>query len=633
MGEVFIAFDEQLHREVAVKLMRATEDSDERRFEQFEREAQIIARLQHPNIVQVYDYGVAQGETPYIVMELLDGEDLARMLKRAPTLPLRALVPWMVQAAKGLHAAHRAGIIHRDLKPANLFLTRHGGESTLKILDFGVATVHHGGSAIHVGGSRLIGTPSYMSPELAQGDAVDYRTDLWSLGIVAYQALTGNLPFTGANSLQVVMQIIHEPHLPPSQRAESLGPRVDAFFERALAKDPKARFSSALEFAASFSALEWPGESPATTVLVVDDEPDLEIMLRQRFRGLVRRSEYELLFARDGHSALDVLARRPDVDVVLTDLNMPGMDGLTLLGKLARVAPASRAVVLSAYNDMANIRAAMNAGAYDFLTKPIDFADLEATLRRAGRDARELRRALRSIEENDALRLFVDDALMDRLLPLLRVSNEVSGETIDATIVSIDVWGVGRQVEQGPAAVVFQLLNRTFDIVVPIVNTWKGVIVSFVGDAVLAVFQGEDHLFRASSACLSVRTAVSEATASERNRTEPYPGVCIGMDSGLVVSGSIGSRAIQRMHYSVLGRTVSRAIVLERLAERGQILVRQPLAVQLAPYFESRAVEGPAHPELGELCNLVTDKSDDDGKSNETRPVLLTDTVVPDPEE
>lgn len=625
MGTVLKAYDQSLDRQVAIKVLMHPNEKPDHLLERFEREARIIARLQHPNIVQIYDYGIAHDDTPYIVMELLGGEDLSQPLQRARSMPLRAVVPLIVQAARGLHAAHAAGVVHRDLKPANLFLSRQGGEQVLKILDFGIATAQHAEPASSGRRPVLIGTPSYMSPEQVRGEAVDHRTDLWSLAIVAYQALTGTSPFAERSIPQTVTRVVNDVPAPPSRLVASLGPAVDAFFERALAKDPDQRFSSALELAAAFSALERPAEQRSAVILVVDDEPEVEMLMRQKFRRQVRRGEYELLFARDGQAALDQLVLRPDTDVVLTDLNMPGMDGLTLLGRLGRAGPALRAVVLSAYGDMSNIRQAMNAGAYDFLTKPLDFSDLEATLRKAVGDARELRQALRSIEENDALRLFVDDALLDRLLPLLRISGAVSAETLDATVVSIDVCGMRRRVEQGPASAVFEALNHSFDVVVPIVNTWHGIVVSFVGDAALVVFHGEDHLLEACSACVAVRAALSEASGEASGASSP--GVCIGLDSGPVVSGNVGSRTIKRLNYTVLGDVVSRALALERLAHRGQILVRPEVAARLASHFECQPIEAPPDHDLRALYNVELGRlgGEDEPSHRSTEPV--TDTV------
>ena len=268
MGEVWIAQDEQLQRRVAIKLMHPSEEPSHAGLERFEREARMIARLQHSHVVQVYDFGRSDDGTPYIVMELLDGEDLRRLLERSRPMSLAAVVPLVVQAAKGLHAAHRAGIVHHDLKPANLFLARQGGEQSLKVLDFGIATMLQADAAD--GRSTWAGSPAYMSPEQLRGDPIDHRTDLWSLAVVAYEALAGVSPFTGAGLTELRARILRERPLPPSHHVEGLGPDVDAFFARALAKDPRARFSSALELAAAFSALEHPesGRDPSVVGLV-----------------------------------------------------------------------------------------------------------------------------------------------------------------------------------------------------------------------------------------------------------------------------------------------------------------------------------------------------------------------------
>ncbi len=629
MGEVLIALDEQLQREVAIKLMHSEEGASHR-LARFEREARIIARLQHPNIVQVYDYGVENDDTPYIVMELLDGDDLSRVFERTGPMPVPAVVPLVAQAARGLHVAHRVGVIHRDLKPANLFLSRQGEQQILKILDFGIATAQQSNPVSTGGKSKLVGTPSYMSPEQVRNQPIDQRTDLWSLAVVAYQALTGVSPFVGRNMVHTIMRVVNDSLQPPSEIISTLGPEVDAFFERALAKDATQRFSSAMEFAAAFSALEKSAEQRPATILVVDDEPDVEVLMRQRFRRLIRRGRYELLFAGDGQAALDVLALRPDIDVVLTDLNMPGMNGLTLLERLGRAGPALRAVVLSAYGDMKNIRAAMNAGAYDFLTKPLDFQDLQATLEKAVRDARELQRALRSIEENDALRMVVDDAVLERLLPLLRVSGDVSGQTIEGTIVSVDVCDTRQAIEDGPATGVFERINRTFDRVVPILQSWEGSVVSFVGDAVLALFQGDDHLLRASGACLAIRSGLGAASGSESSGA--LSGVCMGLDSGLIVSGNIGSRRIQRLNYTVLGGVVSRAQALERRAEEGQILARKAVSELLEGHFECRPVEGPVDDELGAIYELSERSADAHAPSDVSIRALAETAMLEGPE-
>jgi len=597
MGSIHIALDETLQRQVALKVMHLG-DATESQLRRFEQEARIIAQLRHPNIVQVYDYGLDDRGEPYIVMELLEGEDLSQVMVHSAPMPLAAVVPLVMETARGLHMAHRLGVIHRDLKPANIFLSRQNGEQTLKILDFGVATFQTGEDTSDKTKPKLVGTPAYMSPEQAQGLTVDARADLWSLAVVAYQALTGHSPFGGRTLMHTVMRVVHEPTAPPSTLVEALGAKVDQFFERALAKPVEKRFGSALEFAAAFSALTQSETQRPATILVVDDEPDLEVLMRHRFRHQVRHREYELLFARDGVTALDQLALRPDIDVVFTDLRMPGMDGLTLLERLGQVGPALRSVVLSAYGDLENIRAAMNAGAYDFLTKPLDYADLQATLKKSVAEARKLRRALRSIEENDALRLVVDDALMVRLLPLTRISGDLGGETIDATVLSIDVCGTRSRVRQGPATAAVELLNRTFERVVPPINAWQGVVVSFVGDAALVLFEGDDHLQRAGSACVGIQRAMADAQHAG------LTGVCIGLDTGPVLSCNIGSRRIQRLNYTVLGDVVSRAIALEHLAGAGQILARRDVARRLPPQFVASTVEASLPDDHGLLCEI-----------------------------
>jgi serine/threonine-protein kinase len=207
-------------------------------------------------VVQVHDYGVEDG-TPYLVMELLEGEDLGARLKRLGRLPLPDAAALALQVAQALRSAHEAGIIHRDLKPANIFLERHPGEEVVKVLDFGLAKAPKSrtlGDATKTG--TLLGTPHYMSPEQARGmKELDHRTDLWSLAVILFRVITGRLPFLGDEIAAVLVAICADPIPVPSQVAPDLGPEVDRFFERALAREPGQRFQSAQELAEAFAAV------------------------------------------------------------------------------------------------------------------------------------------------------------------------------------------------------------------------------------------------------------------------------------------------------------------------------------------------------------------------------------------
>ena len=257
MGSVWAAHDDKLRRDVAIKLVTERIADSERALARFEREAMSIARLRSPYITQVYDYGVEEG-SPYIIMELLDGEDLKEVLARDKQLSMDQTARVVVQVAKALHAAHESGIVHRDLKPANVFIASEHGEQVCKVFDFGVAKALNDladdGDTTAEG--VLLGTPRYMSPEQAHGaKRVDHRTDLWSLGVIAYLCLAGRLPFVAAGTGHVLVKICTEEPPPPSQFNDALPLEVDAFMARALAKEPEDRFQTAREMGTAFAEL------------------------------------------------------------------------------------------------------------------------------------------------------------------------------------------------------------------------------------------------------------------------------------------------------------------------------------------------------------------------------------------
>ncbi|MBL9026647.1 MAG: protein kinase [Myxococcales bacterium] len=254
MGAVWAARHLTLDVPVAIKFMGSAAGSSLLRA-RFEREARAAASLRSPHVVQVLDYGSCDG-SPFIVMEMLEGEDLAHRLARVGTLGLPEIAKIVAELAKGLTLAHEAGIVHRDLKPSNVFLARVGQEEIAKILDFGVAKETRLDSpAVETTAGTVIGSPSYMSPEQARGGEVDARSDLWSVAVIVYQALVGERPFAGTSLGDVLVRICSDPLPVASSRASDLPPEVDAFFERALCRSPDGRYQSARELAEALTAL------------------------------------------------------------------------------------------------------------------------------------------------------------------------------------------------------------------------------------------------------------------------------------------------------------------------------------------------------------------------------------------
>jgi serine/threonine-protein kinase len=264
MGSVWIARHLQLDVGVAVKLMAPALAASADGRARFEREAKASALLKSPHVVLVHDYGV-EGETPYLVMELLEGEDLEARLDREGRLTPAATLSIVRQMCKALHDLHGIGLVHRDLKPANVFLARYGSEDLVKILDFGIAKATGpllGGNVTKTG--TLLGSPSYMSPEqVRRSKDVDARSDLWSIGVIVFQCLTGRLPFAGEELGELFIEICTEPIPVASQIAPELGLDIDRFLARALTREPSARFQSADELASALAAaVESGGKRP-----------------------------------------------------------------------------------------------------------------------------------------------------------------------------------------------------------------------------------------------------------------------------------------------------------------------------------------------------------------------------------
>ena len=258
MGTVYEALDTD-GRLVAVKLVCATALKKSPTMKaRFEQEARTADRIDSRHIVSVVDAGTDDDTgRPFMVMSLLDGEDLCQLSKRIGPLPADLALRIVHQACHGLADAHRVGIIHRDIKPANLFLSREPGEIVVKILDFGVAKLPADGGLGLTRTGTMIGSPHYMSPEQARGGKnLDARTDLWSLGIVAYKLLAGRLPFKHIKAFgELLLAICCEPIPRLGSAAPWLKPEVSFFVHRALSVDPAARFASAHEMAVAARGL------------------------------------------------------------------------------------------------------------------------------------------------------------------------------------------------------------------------------------------------------------------------------------------------------------------------------------------------------------------------------------------
>jgi class 3 adenylate cyclase len=324
-------------------------------------------------------------------------------------------------------------------------------------------------------------------------------------------------------------------------------------------------------------------------ILVADDEVDLEILIKQKFRQKIREQEYEFVFAVNGNDALAKIQLHPDIDIVLSDINMPEMDGLTLLTRLGETSPLIKSVIVSAYGDMENIRTAMNRGAFDFITKPINFEDLSLTMEKTIRHCLQMRETLKAIRENSILKMYVDETVLNFMGSREFEASLMANEAVDASIVFIDICSFTSISENESPDTVVKILNSYFEIMVKEIIAQGGYIDKFIGDAVMAVFRGDFHLDRAIDACLSVRNKIKSSDALPES-VAFVPQVSIGINSGEMISGNIGSASLRRLDYTVIGDTVNTAQRLQSAAAPGQILINEPAYQKVKESFNCRKI-------------------------------------------
>src|SRR5436309_2373381 len=270
MSSVYRAHDTLLERNVALKVLHDQYMADDDFVERFKREARAVAQLSHPNIVTVIDRGEDDGRQ-YIVFEYIDGENLKELVVRRGRLSVREALELAIQTARGLAFAHQQGLVHRDVKPQNVLLN---GDGQAKVTDFGIARTLDVDGVTQTG--TVMGTSNYIAPEQASGQQVDVQTDVYSLGVVLYELLVGDVPFPGENFVSVAMKHVHEP--PPNllEVRKDVPLRVAAAVDRALEKDPAARFPTMDAFAAELEACLGAPDSPSdvdTGATIVSGKP------------------------------------------------------------------------------------------------------------------------------------------------------------------------------------------------------------------------------------------------------------------------------------------------------------------------------------------------------------------------
>jgi CheY-like chemotaxis protein len=392
-GAVYKAWDAERARAVAIKACTLGEEMHARFF----REAELAGALRHPNITEIYGSGI-EGDTPFIVQELLGGEDLSALIARREPAGLGARLDIIRGVAEALDFAHRSGVIHRDIKPANVRVLPDG---SVKLMDFGIAKAL--GSVTNLTKSGIgVGSIGYMSPEQVSGDPVDTRSDLFGLGVLAYELLGFRKPFRDDNLFRLLEMIVKEDPDPLTEIAD-VPADVAAVVARAMEKDPARRYASAAEMRDAFPRVEdrrispppaaASGVGPETAasddghtiaraardsapILVVEDDE----AVRQGLRDLLEEEGYRAIGAADGREALALATEANTAPgLILLDLRMPVMDGWQFLAEWKRRKTASHCPVVL-LSGLSYIQDA--PGVADFLSKPVDRSRLLACVRR-----------------------------------------------------------------------------------------------------------------------------------------------------------------------------------------------------------------------------------------------------------
>lgn len=432
-GAVYLAYDDALDRKVAIKVPLLQSTSQLQR--DFLEEARQIARVAHPGIVTVFDVGLEDG-VGYIVSDFLEGEDLNRWLKHhQPTWP--ECVKIVAAVGDALAAAHSRNVIHRDVKPANIIVTAHAEGISPVLVDFGLALSET--TAAQRG--ELTGTPNYMSPEQARGEGnrLDGRTDIYSLGVILYRMLSGTLPFKADTLSELLQQIKHDDPRPPRQLNHNIPRELERICLKAMSRNIADRYTTAGDMAAELRRFLRQHESDAAAeaatvaaeaaprsrqsmnILIADDHE----LTRFKLKTDLEKWGHEVTEASDGEEAWQ-LYQQSEYSIVITDWMMPRVDGLEFVRRIRGCEESEYVyvIMLTAKSEMHDIVAGMGAGADDFLTKPFHRDELQVRVRAGARITR-LNRELN--ESNRRMRRSLEAAAQIQQSFLPTAKPEIAG--------------------------------------------------------------------------------------------------------------------------------------------------------------------------------------------------------------